>query len=145
MATPPPDRSGSPVAVPQELNVAAEQIISLPCHTERRLAIRLHDWNRIKNQIKNIVKPFSWLSAVYSIFSGIAITAGFSIYPLYSTPNYPSWLLTVYIVTTIFSIFIVILLLVIERNQNIGTTTNIEDIITEMDTITSDFDDPPIP
>jgi hypothetical protein len=67
------------------------------------MGIRRADWQRVRREVACLRKPLAGLQTCYSILFGFAASAGASIYPIAYSTGLPTWILPLYILTTIFS------------------------------------------
>jgi hypothetical protein len=117
----------TPIAVPTPL-------------TEGRVAIRRLDWARIRRDLKRCSEPQPTLSVWYSICFGVAGSAGFSIIPIGATKDLPVWVWPLYIIATVASGFLGIVLVWLDRRLNQQRQSQIAGLEAEMDQIERTFD-----
>lgn len=99
------------------------------------------DWNRIKKKITiSKDKKFTDFKLIYSILYGVAGSAGLSIIPVTFSTGLPSWVIPLYILTTIFSLGVAIVLTHIDKKSQKNKKINLEEIETEMGDIEQMFE-----
>jgi hypothetical protein len=122
--------------VPSELKLTREERISIPPpDSERRMAIRCADWDRIKNNIYRISEPISFLRVVYSIIYGAAATAGLTLIPLAFTEGLPSWIIPLYICISFFGFLCATVFLLLDRKTRSNRVDETFNIARDMDEI----------
>ena len=81
-------------------------------------SIRKFDWNRLKRLTLKSDQKKANLPVIYSILYGVSASAGVSIIPLVFADNLPNWVTPLYIIITIFSLGIAILLTNMDKSDN---------------------------
>ncbi len=122
------------------LNWKHEESIAVPSpDQEKRMAVRIADWDRIRDRLSQISDPFAWVPIIYSILFGVAGTSGLSIIPICLTENRPAWVIPLYIIITFLSLFtgsaFVAIYRIFLRKRKSGTTG----IVKDMDSIEAMF------
>ena len=117
----------TPIAVPTPL-------------TEGRVAIRRLDWARIRRNLLKCSEPQPSLSVWYSIFFGVAGSAGFSIIPIGATKDLPAWVWPLYVCTTVAAGFLGIVLVWLDRRLNRQRQSQIAELDDDMNEIERTFD-----
>ena len=85
--TPPSRSTGS-------LNWTRDEQIAVPsADRERRMAVRYHDWQRIKRSLDRISHPLPKLEVVFSFLFGIAATSGFSMVAAQAAQTSSPWVM----------------------------------------------------
>jgi hypothetical protein len=98
-------------------------------------SIRKFDWNRLKRLTLKSDQKKANLPVIYSILYGVSASAGVSIIPLVFADNLPSWVTPLYIIITIFSLGIAILLTNMDKSDNKNKDADLNEIKTEMEEI----------
>jgi len=83
---------------------------------EKRFAIRMSDWERLKRQLETCRDDFgSNLSGWYFCSFGVAASSILSIIPLALSTGVPVWAVPVYILISIFGTVLGVVLMLVER------------------------------
>lgn len=98
-------------------------------------SIRKFDWNRLKRLTLKSDQKKANLPVIYSILYGVSASAGVSIIPLVFADNLPNWVTPLYIIITIFSLGIAILLTNMDKSDNKNKDADLNEIKTEMEEI----------
>jgi len=124
----------------ESLNWKRAETIDLPMpENEGRLAIRHQDWRRLRIRIQRMENRGSNLAVVYSIFLGVAGSAGLSILPISQTKDLPSWVTPLYVCVFVFSALCGLVFVMVERGLRKKARTAQTDIIEEMSDIEGTF------
>ena len=106
---------------------------------EKRIAIRRVDWNRIKKLVGFIRPEPKFLRTAYSISFGIAVTAGFSVIPIYYIPQKSPWLLPLYICFAVFALALAIILFCVDKYYTTSKSKDLGLIHEDMQDIEDTF------
>lgn len=121
-----------------DLKFTREQQVSLPSpDSERLMAIRCTDWERLKRGISQVSHPISWLSTASSICFGIAGTAGFSIIPLTSLQGLSPWVIPGYVCSFVATLILGVVFLVLHRHSYAERASHLSNIETDMESMES--------
>lgn len=109
---------------------------------ETRMAIRREDWNRITRLSKSIRPEPKFLRTAYSASFGAAITAGAALISIYYTPEKPPLLLPLlpmFFWFTVFALVLGIILLLVDMHNTTSKSTDIESLRQDMQEIEDTF------
>ena len=104
---------------------------------DEMFTIRKSDWKRIKRLVNNIPKPSKFISTIYSILFGVSGSALLTLIPLKTLSNLDGWVIPLYIITTIASLLLAIILLITEKKFLKNENGSVKDINTEFSEIES--------
>jgi hypothetical protein len=125
----------------EQINWNQSTPIAVPTPTtEARVAIRRLDWSRIRRNLLRCNEPQLSLSVWYSIWFGFSASSSLSIAPIAVTKDLPVWVLPAYILTTLFSLLLGIVLVWLDKRLNRQRRSQIIDLDTDMDEIERTFD-----
>lgn len=125
-----------------KLNVKKDETVYL-ASDDGCYSIRKFDWNRIRRKLTSTKnKKTVDFKLIYSILYGVAGSAGLSIIPVLYADGLPSWVTPLYILTTIFSLGVAIVLTVINKNNVENSKVDLNEIETEMNEIEKMFEQP---
>ena len=125
----------------QDLNVTSKHQITLPStESEKRIAIRFIDWNRLKRYIDEKQESIFNLSIPYSILYGVSGSAGLSLIPLFFSTGLPSWTIPLYICITLFSLLCAIIFNILDYTFKKKVCEDKKNISTEMIEIENTFE-----
>jgi len=117
--------------------------ISIPSpEQDRMIAIRNFDWERIKGRVSQMSKKNVSLSVWYQSLFGSAITSGLSIWPVSITKDLPPWVISLYIIFTFGCLLMGGILVWLDRKLGLSTTTEAQNITSDMDKVESLFREP---
>lgn len=102
------------------------------------LAIPVAKWDELVARIQSFKTDFRFLTVAYSIFFGIGVTAGLSIAPLLIS-GIAAWVIGVYVAITICGFAIGAVLLVAERLLGKQQSSQITQLISEMQDLKDEF------
>lgn len=122
-----------------KLNYKKDETVYLPSD-DGCYSIRKFDWSRIKRKVDNTGKKDNVdFKLLYSILYGVGGSAGLSIIPMAFAENLPNWVTPLYIIITIFSIGVAIILTVMDSKVQKNKEIDLNEIITEMDEVEKMF------
>src|SRR5882724_5117751 len=111
---------------PLHFNLSTQIAVPAPT-TEDRVAIRRLDWSRIRRNLLRCNEPQFSLSVWYSILFGFSASSFLSIAPIAVTKDLPVWVLPVYILTSLSSLFLGTVLVWLDKRLNRQRRSQIAD------------------
>lgn len=114
--------------------------IAVPAlQSEKRLAIRVNDWERIKRGVARQKQSLPSMSVAYSILFGVGGSSGFTVIPLYYTTGLPNWVIPLYVVVTIFSLIVAVILVWFDSSVKKRTEVDTQELALDMQGIEQHF------
>ncbi len=122
--------------VSSEIKFTREERVSVPSpDSERRMAIRCADWDRIKHRLSQVSDPIPYLRVIYSVIYGIAASAGLTIIPLARTEGLLPWVIPLYSCISFFGFLCASIFVIVDRRIHSVRTSQLLDITKDMDDI----------
>lgn len=122
-----------------KLNYKKDETVYLPSD-DGCYSIRKFDWSRIKRKVDNTGKKVNIdFKLFYSILYGVGGSAGLSIIPIAFADKLPSWVTPLYVIITLFSVGIAIILTVMDSKVKKNKEIDLKEIITEMEEVEKMF------
>ncbi len=129
-----------PILNAPSVRVRADRTISISSpDSDREMAIRCTDWNRLEKRLARSSDYPKDYSTLYGIFFGLFGSACLSIIPLAITRDLPPWVLPLYIVFTAACLFGGIFVLVFDKKVRIMQRTIVADLLEDVREIGSRF------
>ncbi len=107
--------------------------------SEKRMAIRRSDWERLRRRIRRVAGPPSRLAIVYAILFGVAATALFSIYPMTLSQGVPTWVIPTYVCAFVFTFLFAWIFVWLDRKAQARSVSDISDVMQDMEDIEGAF------
>lgn len=124
----------------QDLNWKREDHILLPSvDQEKRMAIRVLDWERLKRKLSTVDEPIQKIAVVYSILFGVSASSGLSIIPLFMSEGLPAWVIPLYGCVCIFSLISAFIFVGIDWKFRSKKKSDIQEINKDFEDIESLF------
>jgi len=123
-----------------DLNIDRIQSISLPSSRyERRIALRLLDWNRCKRKLNSIKKPSQWIRDISLWLVGISATTAFSLLTMFNEENPNLFFRALYTTTFYFSILGAAVFYFLDRRYRKEMKDDVDELLFDMNEIEQTF------
>ena len=95
----------------------SEDLIWPSRQTDQPLALRRSQFEALKRSIDRCKTPINWLGNAAWFFIALGATSGLSLIPFIFAQSLPTWVIPLYIVVTIASLILGVVLLVLEQRE----------------------------
>ena len=120
----------------KSLNWKPDIPIAVPSD-DHLIAIHDSDWQRLRRHATYIQPKVHNLSTCYSILFGVAASTGPSVIPIAISNDLPSWVTPLYLIVFLSSLFLAIVLVIVNGQLKRITTSQVEDLANDMKDIDS--------